>query len=150
MADPSVPPAMSYAERMRVSYRDVDVMGHVNNAAYFTYLETARCHYYMAFRGLSDPAKLDIIVAAQSCQYIRGLVYDEEFDVHVWPTKIGTSSFTLGYALRTPEGEVVAKAETVIVMFDYHKNAKKPIDPALRARLEADLEAGPGIDLPHP
>lgn len=139
---------MAYTERMRVSYRDVDVMEHVNNAAYFTYMETARCHYYMEIRKQARPKDLDIIVAAQSCKYLRGLVYDEAFDVHVWPSKIGNTSFTLAYAMRTTKGEVVALAETVIVMFDYAKNAKKPIDGALRARLEADLKRGPGIELP--
>jgi acyl-CoA thioester hydrolase len=139
---------MSYSERMRVTYRDVDVMEHVNNAAYFTYFETVRCHYYMKIRKQTRPKDLDIIVAAQSCQYLRGLVYDEVFDVHVWPTRIGKTSFTLAYALRTLDGEIVARAETVLVMFDYASNAKKPIDDELRTRLEADLAKGPGIALP--
>lgn len=140
---------MSYSERMRVSYRDVDVMEHVNNAAYFTYMETVRCHYYMKVRNQTRPKDLDIIVAAQNCRYLRGLVYDEVFDIHVWPTKIGNTSFTLGYALRTIDGEIVALAETVLVMFDYENNAKKPIDAALRTWLEADLAKGPGIALPE-
>ena len=140
---------MSYSERMRVSYRDVDVMEHVNNAAYFTYMETVRCHYYMKIRNQKRPKDLDIIVAAQSCRYLRGLVYDEVFDIHVWPTKVGNTSFTLSYALRTIDGEIVATADTVLVMFDYAKNTKKPIDPALRTRLEADLAKGPGIPLPE-
>lgn len=139
---------MAHSERMRVTYRDVDVMEHVNNAAYFTYFETARCHYYMRLRGLADPRKLDIIVAAQNCQYERGLTYDEEFDVTVFPTRVGTTSFTLGYVLRTATGEVVARAETVIVMYDYAKNAKKPIEPDLRRKLEAELKAGSGAEAP--
>lgn len=139
---------MAFVERMRVSYRDVDMMDHVNNAAYFTYFETARCHYYVALTGLERINRLDIIVAKQSCEYLRGLVYDEEFDVIVWPSRVGTTSFTLSYAIRTSKGEVVALAETVIVAFDYDKNAKKPIAPALRAKLEADQERGPGVKLP--
>lgn len=136
---------MAYSERMRVSYRDVDIMQHVNNAAYFTYMETARCHYYMRLTGANDLDRLDIIVAAQTCTYLRGLRYDETFDVIVWPTKIGTSSLTLGYLLRTVDGEIVAKAETVVVMFDYAKNTKKPIEADLRKKLEQDLERGPGV-----
>ncbi|HLE47066.1 MAG TPA: acyl-CoA thioesterase [Candidatus Thermoplasmatota archaeon] len=139
---------MGHVERMRVSYRDVDMMDHVNNAAYFTYFETARCHYYEALTGLKEIHRLDIIVAKQSCEYLRGLRYDEAFDVVAWPSRIGTTSFTLSYALRTVKGEVVALGETVIVMFDYAKNAKKPLEGALRARLEADHKKGPGIGLP--
>jgi acyl-CoA thioester hydrolase len=139
---------MVYKERMRVAYADIDVMDHVNNAKYFTYMETARCHYYGALTGVSDMRRLDIIVAAQTCQYLRGLRYDEEFEVFVWPSRVGTTSFTLSYALQTPRGEVVAQAETVIVMFDYAKQAKKPIDAALRKKLEAEMAKGPGIALP--
>jgi acyl-CoA thioester hydrolase len=151
MLDGLVPsPDMSYSERMRVTYADVDVMDHVNNAAYFTYMETARCHYYMRLKGLARAKELDIIVASQTCDYLRGLTYDELFDVFVWPSRIGTTSFTISYAMRTLDGELVARAETVLVAFDYSKNAKKPIDADVRAKLEADLKKGPGIALPDP
>jgi acyl-CoA thioester hydrolase len=139
---------VAYSERLRVAYADIDVMDHVNNAKYFTYMETARCHYYGQLTGIHDMRRLDIIVAAEECQYLRGLRYDEEFDVVVWPSKVGNTSFVLSYALRTIRGEVVALAKTVIVMFDYAKQAKKPIDPAVRKRLEADMAKGPGIPLP--
>jgi acyl-CoA thioester hydrolase len=36
---------------IEVIFRDVDAMGHVNNAVYFTYLETARTRFF--FQGLS-------------------------------------------------------------------------------------------------
>lgn len=139
---------MAHTERIRVSYADVDVMAHVNNAAYFTYMETARCHYYLGLTGLADIRRLDMIVAAQSCQYLRGLRYDEVLDVIVWPTKIGTTSFTLAYAFRTDKGEHVARGETVIVAYDYVLSRKKPIDAALRARLEQEKARGPGIPVP--
>jgi acyl-CoA thioester hydrolase len=139
---------VAFKERMRVAYVDVDVMRHVNNATYFTYMETARCHYYMGLTGQTDLTRLDIIVAAQSCEYLRGLTYDEPFDVIVWPSRVGTTSFTLRYALRTEAGEVVALSETVIVAFDYEKGTKKPIDATLRRRLEADMKKGPGVELP--
>lgn len=141
---------MAHTERIRVAYADVDVMAHVNNAAYFTYMETARCHYYLRLSGLTDIRRLDIIVAAQSCQYLRGLQYDEVLDVVVWPSKIGTTSFTLSYAFRTEKGEHVARGETVIVAYDYVLSRKKAIDPALRARLEKEMAQGPGIPLPKP
>lgn len=139
---------MAHTERLRVSYRDIDMMDHVNNAAYFTYFETARCHYYESLTGLKEINRLDIIVAQQSCEYLRGLRYDEEFDVVAWPSRIGTTSFTLSYVLRTATGETVARGETVIVMFDYVKNAKKPIPAALRAKLEKELAKGPGVAVP--
>lgn len=139
---------MAHTERIKVSYADVDMMGHVNNAAYFTYMETARCHYYVRLTGLADIRRLDIIVAAQSCQYLRGLRYDEDIEVVAWPTNIGTTSFTLAYAIRTAKGEHVARGETVIVAYDYVLSRKKPIDPALRNALEKEMAAGPGIPLP--
>lgn len=139
---------MAHTERLRVAYVDVDVMDHVNNAMYFTYMETARCHYYLRLTGLKRIRDLDIIVASQRCDYLRGLRYDEEFDLTVWPSRIGTTSFTLSYVFRSPRGQIVARGETVIVAFDYAKNAKKPIAPALRKKLQQDMRAGPGFPLP--
>lgn len=136
---------MAHTERLRVAYVDVDVMDHVNNATYFTYMETARCHYYLRLTGLGRIRDLDIIVASQRCDYLRGLRYDEEFDLTVWPTRIGTTSFTLSYAFRMPGGEIVARAETVIVAYDYSKDQKKPLAPDLRKKLEQEMRAGPGF-----
>jgi len=142
---------MAHRERVEVTFGDVDMMGHVNHAAYFTYFEAARTNYYLALKGLKAPwdrNELDLIVARASCDYRRGLVWGEHVEVVVWPSRVGQTSFTFGYAIVDAKGEVVAVGETVQVSFDYGKQAKKPIPPAVRRALEVEAARGPGLQLP--
>lgn len=141
---------MAHRESVEVQFGDVDMMGHVNHAQYFTYFETARTNYYLRLAGAKPPfdaRQLDLIVARASCDYKRGLRWGERIEVVVWPSRIGDSSFTFAYAILDAAGAIVAAGETVQVSFDYDKNAKKPIPAAIRSRLEAEMRLGPGVPI---
>lgn len=143
---------MAHRETHEVTFADVDMMGHVNHAQYFTYFETARTNYLLHLKRLKPPydaSQLDIIVARASCDYRRGLRWGEKITVVVWPSKVGVTSYTFSYAIVDAAGAVAALGETVQVAFDYASNGKKPIPADLRRLLEADLAAGPGIPLPN-
>jgi acyl-CoA thioester hydrolase len=128
--------------QVQVRFRDIDGMGHVNNAVYFTYIEAARTEYLYKLTGVGRVEQVDWIVASASMNYRRAVGYGDPLEVRVKPTRVGTTSFTLYYEIwDSAKGEVVADGETVIVMFDYAKRVKKPIAPALRAQLERDAAA---------
>jgi acyl-CoA thioester hydrolase len=139
---------MAHREPFEVLFAHVDMMGHVNNAAYLTYFENARTRYVLQLKGVPYPpatADLDIIVARAAVDYLRGLRWGERGEVVVWPTRVGRTSFTLAYALVDASGRVAARGETVQVCFDYDRMAKKDVAPTLRAALERELAAGPGV-----
>jgi acyl-CoA thioester hydrolase len=128
-----------FAMPMAVRFRDLDGMGHVNNAVYFTYIEAARTEYLYRVTGVGRVEQVDWIVASASMNYRRAVSYGDPLDIRVRPTKVGTTSFVLYYEIwDAAKGECVADGETAIVMFDYAKRQKKPITPELRAKLEAD------------
>ncbi len=129
---------MVFEERIRVRFRDVDAMQHVNNAVYFTWMESARTEYYLQARGVRNVEDVDIIVARATCEYKRGVRLGEEVAVRVWPSRVGSTSFDLSYELRVGD-EVVALGHTVQVSYDYTKRTKKPIPEGLRAVLEREL-----------
>ena len=142
---------MAHRERLEVVFADVDMMGHVNNATYFTYFETARTNYLLRLNASREPfsaTDLDFIVARASCDYKRGLRWGERVEIVVWPSRLGETSFTFEYALLDAEGKVAARGETVQVSFDYSRQAKKAIPPGLRRTLEAEQKAGSGLALP--
>lgn len=125
-----------------VRFRDIDGMGHVNNAVYFTYVEAARTEYLMQVMGAKRMDEVDWIVATASLEFKRPVAYGDPIEVRVRPTKVGTTSFTLFYEIRDTRDEgLVAKGETVIVMYDYTTRAKKPIAPETRKLLERDAAA---------
>ena len=122
-----------------VRFRDIDGMGHVNNAVYFTYVEGARTEYLMQVMGAKRMDEVDWIVATASLEFKRPVAYGDPIEVRVRPTKVGTTSFTLFYEIRDARDDgLVAQGETVIVMYDYTKRVKKPIEAETRKRLERD------------
>jgi acyl-CoA thioester hydrolase len=130
---------MAHEESIRVRFRDVDAMQHVNNAVYFTWMEAARTEYYMGLRKTQRVEDVDIIIARATCEYVRGVRLGETVTVRVWPSRVGTTSFDLSYDLRVGQ-ELVARGLTVQVCFDYAAHAKKPVSSQLRKVLDAELE----------
>ena len=53
-----------YQYELDVVFRDLDAMGHVNNAVYFTYLETARLRYLMDLLALPEIGAIPVIMAS--------------------------------------------------------------------------------------
>ncbi len=139
-AAPSVDP-WPVRRTFYVPYHDVDVLNHLNHAAYFPMMETLRCDYYLARSGLGDPARLDIIIAEATCRYLAPVPYGAELVGEVAPARpLGRTSFSLLYRFRrAPDGPTTARGRTVIVTYDYAANAKKAIRPDVRAAMDADL-----------
>lgn len=125
-----------------VPWRDLDAAGHVNNAVYSSYLETARVKAWFHAKGIDaskvrDPiGELDIIFAHVSIEFRSQARFGETLVVSVRPGKVGTSSFQLLYDIRCKEdGRLVAEAESVQVCWDWPKQAKKPVPDDVRRRL---------------
>ncbi|MCI4318302.1 MAG: acyl-CoA thioesterase [Thermoplasmata archaeon] len=147
MPDPTSPPLppWPFHRPVPVVYHDIDALNHLNHAAYFRFMETLRCEYYLPILGHTDPTRLDIIVAEATCRYLAPVRYGQELLGEVAPSlPLGRTSFTLLYRFRSPRPTsptVFARGRTVLVSFDYEKGAKKEIPMKLRAALERD-----GID----
>jgi acyl-CoA thioester hydrolase len=124
--------------RFPVAYHDLDVLNHLNHAAYFPMMETLRCEYYLPLLGTTDPSALDIIVAEATCRYRAPVRFGAELLGEVAPARpLGGTSFTLLYRFST-EGTLTAQGRTVLVSYDYERASKKPIPPSIRTVLERD------------
>lgn len=122
---------------IRVPWRDIDAAGHLNNAIYFSYMETARIEAFLQVTGGTRPEHVFFIVARAACDFQSPAYLGETLVVKVWPTRVGNTSFTFKYELREKtKGRLVAEGETVQVMYDYEKKSKKPIPDELRKLLE--------------
>ncbi|MGI0132641.1 MAG: acyl-CoA thioesterase [Thermoplasmata archaeon] len=123
-----------------ITYHDIDVLNHLNHAAYFPFMETLRCDYYLPLLGSTDPKVLDIIVVEAACRYLAPVAYGQELVGEVAPAlPLGRTSFSLLYRFGDARGStIVARGRTVIVCYDYATSSKKPIPPERRAVLERD------------
>jgi acyl-CoA thioester hydrolase len=121
-----------------VVFRDIDAMGHVNNAVYFTYFETARIKYMTILMEGSSPGNyevldLPIILVEATCTYKSPALLGESLSLGMGLSRFGTKSFDLVYRLEGEDGRLVAEGKTVQVMYDYVARQAFPIPDNLRA-----------------
>ena len=119
-----------------VIFRDLDVMGHVNNAVYFTYMETVRTTFFVRRLELDAPGELPVIVAEARCTYNSALAMDEIVVIQMGVSRIGRRSFDLDYRMKAGDGRLVATARTAMVTYDYKSGRTIPIPPHVMKLLE--------------
>lgn len=118
-----------------IRFADTDKLGHVNNAAFSTFLETGRTHFLLdPKRPMRHPGTSFVIAK---------LILDFKAEMH-WPGKadigtrcksIGRSSFVLEQVI-LQDDTVAALAETVMVMFDETTRKSTPLPDIAIARLK--------------
>lgn len=122
-----------------VRFRDIDAVGHVNNAVYLTYLEQARLAYWTKLTGKTELRDIDIILARVEIDYRSPVAYGENVDVTVRCVSMKRSSCVLELRLtERVSRRLVAEARNVIVYFDYAQKRTMPIPADLRARIRAE------------
>jgi len=123
---------------LEVRWRDVDALGHVNNAVYFTYLEQARVHYMrqvgLDFREHSD---VSFIIAEACCTYHSPLTLGEQVTVHIRVSELRNSSFIFAYRVQGEDGRLAATGRTAQVCYDYRAGQSRPIPDSWRAAMVA-------------
>ena len=121
-----------------VAWGEMDSLGHVNNAVYFRYFETARIAYFyeLEFLVLMETTGVGPILASTQCKFKRPLKYPDTVLVGARGTDILEDRFTTHYRVVSKEqGAVVAEGEGLIVTYDYSKNQKAEIPGIIRDRI---------------
>ena len=125
----------TYTTAIAVRFRDIDAMGHVNNAVYATYLEQARTAYVRDVLG-ADLSSIPTVLASLSLEFRRPvLLEDGSVTVEIDVPELGESSVPMTYEIRTDDG-VVAEAESVQVAVD-DEGSSRPIPEEHRTAIES-------------
>jgi acyl-CoA thioester hydrolase len=109
-----------FVHRERVRFRDLDAMGHVNNAVFATYVEQARIEYLRSLGVLDGPLYMGMILARLELDFVAPARPEGEIEIGVRAVRSGTKSFELEYELEQ-QGRAVARARTVLVAYDYEQ-----------------------------
>lgn len=112
-----------------VRFRDIDSMGHVNNAVFFTYFEEGRKEFLRTLFNIINPEEYTFILAHISCDYLKPLRISDSISLHMWVGEIGQKKFDLVYTIvnRNDESIVYASGRSVQIFFDYKKNTTMTI-----------------------
>lgn len=125
---------MTFVHRETVRFRDLDALGHVNNAVFLTYMESARTAWVFEHGLVSDVSDLPIILARIEVDFRAPVGLGETVEVAVTPGSVGTKSFQLQYELRS-NGLLVAEGRSVLVTIDYETGETIPIPDEWRKLL---------------
>jgi acyl-CoA thioester hydrolase len=129
-----------FVHPQEVTFRDLDVFGHVNNAVYLTYLENARIGYLREVLGIESLDDLLVIVANVNIDFRSRATLGESLEIGARTSRIGTKSFDLDHEVQGPDGRLVAAASTTLVAIDYRADKTIPVPREWRERIE-DYEA---------
>ena len=100
---------------VRIPFRDIDLHGHMHNAAYYAHAEAAVANLWRHRPpGKDDPV---YFVRKSGCTFHRGLTLDAVARFKVSVTRIGATSLSFAVAISS-EGASVADLEIVWVAVD--------------------------------
>jgi len=125
-----------FVHREQVRFRDLDPMGHVNNAVFLTYIEQARVAFLARVGAATGLEDMNMIVARAEIDFKTPVRLGQEVEISVHASRFGTKSFDLDYDLRV-DGELVAEAKSVQVAYDYDRREPMQLPADWKEKLTA-------------
>jgi acyl-CoA thioester hydrolase len=123
---------------IEVRFSDLDALGHVNNATYFSYFEIARIAYLRAVT--ERPITLDdmrLVIVDAACHYRSPALLGEVLHAGVRVSHMRRGSFAFEYRIRNSvDGRLIAEGRTIQAAFDHRAGRTVPIAAELRAQVE--------------
>lgn len=119
-------------------WMDNDIYGHINNALYYAFFDTAINEYLIAEGGLDIAASAVVAFAVESqCQYLRPLAFPGVIDVALRVGKLGNSSVRYELAIfKQDEKFAAAVGYFVHVFVDRETQRPVTMPAAIRKALE--------------
>jgi acyl-CoA thioester hydrolase len=126
---------------IQIRFKDVDRLGHVNNANHITYFELARVDYFNVLMGdlKIDWESESLILAKMEMEYKQPILLEDQVFCYTWVSRIGSKSFDMSCSIvRVINGVEVeaAKGLAVIVCFNYKTNQSILIPEAWKVKME--------------
>ena len=126
---------------IEVRFRDLDAMGHVNNAVYFTYFEECRKYFSKKVFQVSDPSEFTFILAHIQCDYLKPVELGDRIKLQMWVKGMGTKSFSFRYRLVNfiDDAVIYATGESVQVCYNYKENKSIEVPIEMKKKLSVYL-----------
>lgn len=124
----------SEPKQIEIRWRDLDALGHVNNAVYLTYAEEVLDAWIREVLSLAPGTVWDYVHARAAIDFRSEL---RQTDIHVLGTaflqRVGTKSVTARIELRAPDGRLAAEVEAVAVAIERETHASRALTDDERA-----------------
>ena len=128
---------------LEIRFRDLDALGHVNNAVYLTYFEIVRTRYWKHLFGLPPADDWGFVMVRTECNYRSPALLGETITIAARISALKNSSFTFEYRLtESRTGRLIADGLSVQACFDRSRDRTIPIPDTMRQQVK-DFE---GLD----
>ncbi len=135
----SARPPYRFLSRMRVGFDETDAQAVVYYGRYFPYCDRARVEYQRHLGLLHTlPQGQEFVMRRTQCEYEAPARFDDELEVFVRTASIGRTSWRMEYAVHHCEsGELLARAEQVMVLIDRARRQPTPVPDEWRLPIQA-------------
>jgi acyl-CoA thioester hydrolase len=126
---------LSAEARVQISlrWRDMDMLGHLNQAVYHELLEEGRAALFMS---LEEMPSFPFVLVRVELDYKHEVRHDHRtIDVVTRVGKIGRTSVTVGHDVELPDGTLAAQGSSVLVAWDMSARTSRELKEAERAAL---------------
>jgi acyl-CoA thioester hydrolase len=129
-------PPFKYSARTRVGFSDTDAQGIVYYGRYNPYFDLARVEYLRALGLLRSDGHGDFVMRANDVEYFAPAVFDDEIEVFVRVSRVGSTSVTFEFAAYRERDEVLmVTAHQTLVYVDLAERKKRGVPEEYRQKV---------------
>lgn len=132
----------THTVRAQLRWRDMDMLGHLNQSVYHELLEEARAALMtdIVRRTGGDQRHGAFVLAHVDLDYHAEVRKDHgEVEITVRLAHVGNSSLRLEHEIRIPDGTLAASGTTVLVAWDPAARSKRQLTATERQALDDQL-----------
>jgi acyl-CoA thioester hydrolase len=111
---------------IQIRFKDIDQLGHVNNANHITYFETSRVNYFKdVFKDETNWKETGLILAHTEITYKNPIFLEDTILCYTKVSKIGNKSFDIENLIvkkYNKQDMIVAYGKSVLVCLNYLSN----------------------------
>lgn len=132
---------------LKVRWGDMDALGHVNNAVYFTYFEQTRVAWLERLSmtsGIGVGAHSGPVIVTACCAFHRPIIYPARLIVRMFGANVGRSSFETFYEIHDAQRPEThhASGSAKVVWVNHREGRSIPLPTELRQLLPGPTQPG--------
>ena len=118
-----------------IRWGDMDSMGHLNNASYFRFMETARIDWLYSIGGKPDPSGEGAVIANAFCNFYKQLEYPGDVLVKTYVSDPGRATIDTWCTLERVDqpGVIAAAGGATLIWVDFPKQKSVNLPDWMRA-----------------
>jgi acyl-CoA thioester hydrolase len=118
--------------RVPIRWRDLDILGHLNQSVYHELLEESRGQLFASLDGHAFP----FVLVHVELDYRHEVRHQDRYvEIETRVVEVGNRSVTVEDTMFLPDGTVAAEGRSVLVAWDMDARTSRPLTDTERAAL---------------